>query len=37
MLKTPSCLLLELLLTCHFPKEAGIVCGGIHQGGNRLG
>jgi hypothetical protein len=37
LLKTPSCLLLELLLTRHFPKEAGIVCGGIHQGGNRLG
>jgi hypothetical protein len=37
LLETSSCLLLELLLTRHFPKEAGIVCGGIYQGGDRLG
>jgi hypothetical protein len=37
LLKTSSYLLLELLLTRHFPKEAGIIGGGIYQGGNRLG
>jgi hypothetical protein len=37
LLETPSCLLLELLLTRHFPKEAGIIGSGIYQGGNRLG